>query len=89
MDVLLPAERIHQRVAEPARAISADYQGRPVTIVGVLTGCLIFLADLVRQLDLPLRIHLIQASSYRGATTSPGALEISDAGVIADDDLAI
>ena len=54
-----------------------DYQGRPVTIVGVLTGCLMFLADLVRHLDLPLRIGLIQASSYRGAATTPGELRIS------------
>ena len=48
----------------------ADYHKRPVTIVGVLTGCLMFLADLVRHLDLPLRISLIKASSYRGAATT-------------------
>jgi hypoxanthine phosphoribosyltransferase len=76
MQILIPAERIQQRVAELARQIAADYQGRPVTIVGVLTGCLIFLADLVRHLDLPLRIDLLQASSYRGAATSPGELII-------------
>ncbi len=74
MDILLPAERIRERVAELGQAIARDYQGRPVTILGVLTGCLIFLADLVRQLDLPLRIHLVQASSYRGAVTAPGDL---------------
>src|SRR5438876_3839774 len=51
---------------------------RPVTIVGVLTGSLMFLADLVRHLDLPLRIGLIQASSYRGATTLPGVLHRSE-----------
>src|SRR5262249_21904320 len=45
-------------------------------IVGVLTGSLIFLADLVRRLDLSLRIALIQASSYRGATTTPGQLHV-------------
>jgi hypoxanthine phosphoribosyltransferase len=76
MDILIPAERIQERVAELARQIAADYQGRPVTIVGVLTGCLMFLADLVRRLDLSLRIDLIQASSYRGATTTPGELRI-------------
>ncbi len=56
MEVLLPAERIQQRVAEMARQIAADYHGRSVTIVGVLTGCLMFLSDLVRHIDLPLRI---------------------------------
>ena len=59
-----------------ARQICDDYRGQPVTIVGVLTGCLMFLADLVRHLDLPLRIALLQASSYRGATTTPGALRV-------------
>ena len=78
MEILLTAEEIQQRVGEMASQIAADYRGRsPVTIVGVLTGSLMFLADLVRRLDLPFRIGLIQASSYRGATTRPGALRIA------------
>src|SRR5260370_14865889 len=77
MEILLPADRIQHRVAELAVEIARDYNKQPVTIVGVLTGSIMFLADLVRHLDLPLRIDLIQASSYRGATTSPGELRIS------------
>ncbi len=77
MEILIPAERIQQRVAELARQIAADYKDCPVTIVGILTGSLIFVADLIRHLDLPLRIGLIQASSYRGAVTTPGALHIN------------
>lgn len=76
MQILISAERIQQRVDELARQIAADYHGKPVTIVGVLTGCLMFLSDLVRRLDLPLRICLIQASSYRGTATSPGTLHV-------------
>jgi hypoxanthine phosphoribosyltransferase len=76
MKVLLSADDIQRRIAEMAQQIAADYHGRDVTIVGVLTGCLMFLADLVRHLDLPLRIGLIQASSYRGAATTPGALRV-------------
>jgi hypoxanthine phosphoribosyltransferase len=76
MDILLPADRIQQRVAELARQIKADYRDEPVTILGVLTGSLMFLADLVRHLDLPLRIALIQASSYRGETTTAGQLVV-------------
>jgi hypoxanthine phosphoribosyltransferase len=76
MEILISAERIQTRVSELARQIAADYHNRPVTIVGVLTGSLIFLADLIRHLDLPLRIGLIQASSYRGASTAPGELQI-------------
>jgi hypoxanthine phosphoribosyltransferase len=76
MEILIPAERIQHRVAEMARQIGRDYQEKPVTFVGVLNGCLMFLADLVRHLDLPLRIGLIQASSYRGPRTTPGDLHI-------------
>src|SRR5437868_8345034 len=77
MEILLTADRIQQRVAEMAREIATGYRGKSaVTIVGVLTGSLIFLADLVRHLDLPLRIGLIQASSYRGETTKPGELVV-------------
>jgi hypoxanthine phosphoribosyltransferase len=76
MRVLLSAESIQERVGELARQIAADYAASPVTIIGVLTGSLVFLADLIRRLDVPLRIGLIQASSYRGATTNPGRLHV-------------
>ncbi|MFO0929070.1 MAG: hypoxanthine phosphoribosyltransferase [Gemmataceae bacterium] len=77
MQMLISAERIRERVAELAGEISRDYHGRSLTVVGVLTGCLIFLADLIRQIDLPVRIYLVQASSYRGAVTAPGQLQLS------------
>jgi hypoxanthine phosphoribosyltransferase len=77
MEILIPADRIQKRIAEMSQEIARDYEGKSVTIVGVLTGCLMFLADLVRHLDLPLRIGLIQASSYRGETTTAGQLKIS------------
>ena len=77
MEILISAEKIQQRVAELARGIAGDYRGRPVTIVGVLNGSLMFLADLVRHLDLPLRIGFLQASSYRGAVTTPDQLRVS------------
>jgi hypoxanthine phosphoribosyltransferase len=76
MQTLISAERIQQRVSELARQIAGDYGDRPLTIVGVLTGSLMFLADLVRHLDLPLRIGFIQASSYRGTSTTPGRLHV-------------
>jgi hypoxanthine phosphoribosyltransferase len=75
MKKLISAEDIQVRIAELAREIERDYHGEPVTLLGVLTGCLIFVADLVRELRLRTRIGFIQASSYRGATT-PGRLEI-------------
>jgi hypoxanthine phosphoribosyltransferase len=76
VEILIPADRIQHRIVEIAREIAHDYAGRPVTIVGVLTGSLMFVADLVRHLTLPLRIHFIQASSYRGTDTDPGELRV-------------
>jgi hypoxanthine phosphoribosyltransferase len=76
VEILISAERIQERIGIMARQIAEDYRDRPVTIVGVLTGCLVFMADLIRRLDLPLRIALIQASSYRGPVVDPGQLRI-------------
>jgi hypoxanthine phosphoribosyltransferase len=76
LPVLISAEQIDHRVGELAAQIAPEYRGRPLTIVGVLTGSLMFLADFVRRLDLPLRIGFIQVSSYRGVATQPGALHI-------------
>jgi hypoxanthine phosphoribosyltransferase len=77
LNVLLSTEQIQDRLSELADQLRHEYRGRSLMIVGVLTGSLMFLADLVRRLDLPLRIGLIQASSYRGATTTSGHLYIN------------
>src|ERR1043166_1066480 len=74
LPVLITAEEIERRVAGLAEQIRPHYRGQPVTIVGVLAGSLMFLADLVRRLDVPLRIGLIQASSYQG--TQSGKLSV-------------
>lgn len=78
LPVLITAEQIHRRIGELAEQIAPAYRGEPLTILGVLTGSLMFLSDLVRRLDVPLRIGFIQASSYSGATTEPGALHIGN-----------
>jgi hypoxanthine phosphoribosyltransferase len=76
--VLISQDEIRDRVDKVASQIARAYEGQPLTIVGVLTGCLVFLADLIRRLDLPLKIALVQASSYRGATTTAGQLHVQD-----------
>lgn len=78
MEVLIPAERIRDRLDELAREVVAAYGGRPVTVVGILTGCVVFMADLIRRIDLPLRVAFLTASSYRGEATTPGKLVIRD-----------
>jgi hypoxanthine phosphoribosyltransferase len=72
--VLLTEEQISARVAELGARISADYQGRTLTLVSVLKGSLPFMADLMRAIDLPLRIDLMEVSSYGGATTESSGL---------------
>jgi hypoxanthine phosphoribosyltransferase len=75
---LLDQQTLDEGVRQLAQRITAHYADRPVTIVGVLTGSIIFLADLIRLLPMPLRIGLIQASSYRGPVVSPGTLVIKE-----------
>ncbi len=77
MNVLISAERIRERVDELGAEIATDYADRPLVVVGVLTGCLVFLADLIRRLNHPTQIAFLQASSYRGNATTPGHLVIN------------
>jgi hypoxanthine phosphoribosyltransferase len=75
---LLSEDQIRAGVDRLAGEIGQFYAGRPLTIIGILTGSLVLVADLIRRLDLPLRVGVIQARSYRGAATRPGPLEIND-----------
>jgi hypoxanthine phosphoribosyltransferase len=79
VEILISEARIQERVRELGRRIEGDYRGKPLTIVAVLTGSVILLADLIRQIHLPLRVALLQASSYRGATTTAGDLAVNEA----------
>lgn len=77
MKTLLNKEELHTGVARMANEIATAYADRHLTIVGVLTGSLVLVADLIRMLDLPMRVGVIEASSYRGATTTRGDLVIN------------
>ncbi len=72
MKVLLNEEQIRQGVARIANHIQLHYGAAPVTILAVMTGSVVLLADLIRQLNMPLRVGVLQASSYRGGTTCGG-----------------
>jgi hypoxanthine phosphoribosyltransferase len=78
VDILITEAQIQERVRQLGRQIEADYQGKPLTIVAVLTGSLILLADLIRQIHLPLRVALWQASSYKGARVTAGPLVVNE-----------
>jgi hypoxanthine phosphoribosyltransferase len=76
-EVLLSEEVIARRVQELGAQIAQDYAGRTLTLVSVLKGSLPFMADLMRQIPLPLRIDLMEVSSYGGtATESSGLVRI-------------
>ena len=77
MKTLLTAEQLHEGVDRMAREVTEFYANRPLTIVGVLTGSIVLLADLIRRLTMPLRVGLVQASSYRGTSIDPGQLTIN------------
>src|SRR6266403_1784702 len=75
MRVLLTAEQIQSSIDRLAVEISEREAGRPLTVIAVMTGSIIFLADLIRKLDMPLRVGVIQARSYLG--TERGALSVN------------
>lgn len=78
MRTLLSAEEIAKTVARMGREISDCYAGQPLTLIGVLSGSVIFLADLMRQITIPHQIGFVQASSYRGEATEAGRLELDE-----------
>ena len=77
MKTLITEEQLRQRIEQLAGEIRQHYQGKPLTIVGVLIGSIVFLADLIRRLDLPMRVDLVQARSYRNGSTRPGPLVVN------------
>ena len=77
MKRLLAAEEIRQRVQELGRVLSHEYRNRPLTVVCVLKGSVLFVADLVREISVPHRIDVVHASSYRGQTTVSGELQVN------------
>jgi hypoxanthine phosphoribosyltransferase len=75
-EILIDAETIQAKVAELGAQISADYGSEPVTLVSVLKGALPFMADLMRAITSPVRIDLMEVSSYGGATETSGMVRI-------------
>lgn len=76
MKILLTEDELRDGIVAMADRIRGHYGSNPLTIVGILTGSVVLLADLIRQLDMPLRVGVLQASSYRGGTER-GALTIN------------
>lgn len=75
-EILLSSEQVQARVAELGAQLAVDYARRDPVLVSVLKGSIIFLADLVRAMPIPLSIDLMEVSSYGASTESSGQVRI-------------
>lgn len=95
MRTLLTEDQLHEGVRRLAIEIDQHYgDDHPITLIAVMTGSLVLFADLIRRLSMPQRIGVIQASSYRGGTTSGDLavdsnmmIEVKDRDVLLVDDI--
>ncbi len=74
---LINEARIASRIARLGRILTEDYQGVDLTVVGVLKGSVVFLADLIRAIDLPLHLDFLELSSYGDGMASSGVVRIN------------
>ncbi|HSU25629.1 MAG TPA: hypoxanthine phosphoribosyltransferase, partial [Pyrinomonadaceae bacterium] len=76
LEILYSADQIRTRIVELGAQLTREYQGKELVLVGVLKGSCIFMADLMRAIDLPLTIDFMAVSSYKEGTVSTGDVEI-------------
>lgn len=74
--ILLSAEQIQTRVAGMAAELNRVFLGRTVNVVALMDGALFFVADLLRGLQIPVRLHTLSASSYHGGIASSGEVQV-------------
>jgi len=75
-EILVERAAIKEKISELGRRISRDYRGRELVLIGVLKGGFVFLADLMREITIPVDMDLIWASSYGAATETSGSVNI-------------
>lgn len=75
-EIVLDEATLQRRVAELGAQIARDHAGRELLVVGVLNGSFMFMADLVRAIDLPLQVDFIAVSSYGKGTRSSGVVRL-------------
>ncbi len=76
LELMYSDEQIRGRVTELGVQITTDYAGKDLVLIGVLKGSCVFMADLMREIDLPLTIDFMAVSSYKDGTVSTGDVEI-------------
>lgn len=75
-EILFTQDQIHAKIAELARSIEADYAGENPLLVGVLRGAVMVMADLARELKIPVEMDWMAVSSYGSGTQSSGVVRI-------------
>lgn len=75
-ELVVSEDELQSRIAELGKQITADFQGRPPLLVGVLKGGFIFMADLARSIDLPVEFDFMAVASYGAATKTSGVVRI-------------
>ena len=70
--VLFDGPAIHKRLEEMAAQMTSDYPDRELAVIAILTGSLMFVSDLLRQIPLPLRLDCLSVASYKGKATTSG-----------------
>ncbi|MDX2015430.1 MAG: hypoxanthine phosphoribosyltransferase [Myxococcaceae bacterium] len=77
VDVMIDPAKLQARIAELGAQITRDYQGKDLTIVGIMKGSIFFMTDLAKAIDLPITLELMGVSSYHGGTETTGEVRIS------------
>lgn len=77
LSVLFSEEQIAQRLKQLGKEIERDYEGKNLLIISVLRGSFIFVADLVRNIDLKLCVEFVRTSSYEDALETSGSVELN------------
>jgi hypoxanthine phosphoribosyltransferase len=77
LEVLLDSARIAERVKDLGAQISAEYKGRPLHLIGILKGSWVFLADLIRHLDLQVTVDFLGFASYGDGQSTSGQVKIT------------
>lgn len=74
--ILIEADEIESKLAEMGKAITEDYESKDLLMVGILKGAFVVMADLSRQIDLPLEFDFMAVSSYGASTKTSGVVRI-------------
>ncbi|HDL04518.1 MAG TPA: hypoxanthine phosphoribosyltransferase [candidate division Zixibacteria bacterium] len=77
LELLLPQDKIAKVIKKLGRQISEDYEDKDPILIGVLKGCVVFMADLVRSISVPIEMEFISASSYANGRTPEEKVDMS------------